>query len=265
MAYDDAVRELYQVPLSQFVAERKRLAGELKAQGDASGAKRLLERKRPTVSAWVVNQLYWHARDAFDEMLATAEQLRRGHLAASADHREAIAKLRQRAAALLEDSGHAASESTLRRVTTTLSALAASGGFDPDPPGALAADRDPPGFEAIGIPSAPVEAAAAATPTPGANKAALAAARTAHEADAEQRRQEELAQRQRAEQERARRRAERHRLETELRDARAEIETRERTVRELEEQLARARREIEEARATIETLTGKLAALADDA
>ena len=85
MAYDDAVRELYQVPLSQFVAERKRLAGELKAQGDASGAKRLLERKRPTVSAWVVNQLYWHARDAFDEMLATAEQLRRGHLAASAE------------------------------------------------------------------------------------------------------------------------------------------------------------------------------------
>ncbi len=57
--------------------------------------------------------------------------------------REALATLRGRAATLLTESGHGATESTLRKVTTTLSALAANGGFDPDPPGALGADREP--------------------------------------------------------------------------------------------------------------------------
>jgi DNA repair exonuclease SbcCD ATPase subunit len=140
----NAVAELYQVPLEQFVAERKRLAKE-------SGDKSLLERRKPSISAWVVNQLYWHARDAFDRMMETADQLRKGKLDADKPHRDAIAKLRQRASTILEDAGHAASEGVLRRVTTTLSALAAAGGWEPSEPGALAYDLDPPGFGALGI------------------------------------------------------------------------------------------------------------------
>ena len=148
----NAVAELYQVPLEQFVAERKRLAKE-------SGDKSLLERKKPSISAWVVNQLYWHARDAFDRMMETADQLRKGKLDADKPHREAIAKLRQRAATILEDAGHTATEGVLRRVTTTLAALAAAGGWDPSEPGALAYDLDPPGFGALGIAAlAPEEA-----------------------------------------------------------------------------------------------------------
>lgn len=266
MAYEDALQELYQSPLAQFVAERKRLAGELKAAGDAAAAKQLLERKRPTMSAWVVNQLYWHARDAFDEMLATAEQLRNGHLAASAAHREAIAKLRRRAATILEDAGHAATEATLRRVTTTLAALSASGGFDPDPPGALAADRDPPGFEAIGIPSTPLEPA----PTKPAHhgKHELDEARAAHARhsaeEAEARRREEMAEKRRAEEERKRRRAERHRVEAALRTAEGELVTRERAVDKLEKQLDEAREAVESAKQTIDELREKLAELAGD-
>jgi DNA repair exonuclease SbcCD ATPase subunit len=149
--FEDAVQELSQVPLPSFIAERKRLADALKADGDAKAAKQLLARKRPTISAWVVNQLYWHARDAFDDLLATAEKIRKGDLKASAAHRDAIAALRARAKRILEDAGHAAPEATLRRVTTTLSAIAVAGGFDPDPPGALAEDRDPPGFAAFGL------------------------------------------------------------------------------------------------------------------
>jgi len=38
MRYDDAVASLFQVPLDQFVTERKRLAAELKAAGDKPGA-----------------------------------------------------------------------------------------------------------------------------------------------------------------------------------------------------------------------------------
>jgi DNA repair exonuclease SbcCD ATPase subunit len=155
--FENAVQELSQVPLPLFIAERKRLAEALKADGDAKAAKQLLARKRPPISAWVVNQLYWHARDAFDDLLATAEKIRKGDLKASVAHREAIATLRARAKRILEDAGHAAPEATLRRVTTTLSAIAVAGGFDPDPPGALAEDRDPPGFAAFGLASGDVD------------------------------------------------------------------------------------------------------------
>ena len=148
-AFDDAVRALYQAPLAQFIAERKRLAAELRAAGHKTFAANLANRPRPSVSVWAVNQLYWHARDAFDAMLATAERIRGGEHGATAEHREAIAALRQRASTMLTDAGHAPTSSSLHRITTTLAAIAANG-FDPDPPGALTADRAPPGFEAMG-------------------------------------------------------------------------------------------------------------------
>jgi hypothetical protein len=162
MRYDEAVASLFQVPLEQFVGERKRLAGELKAAGDKDGAAKLAKLARPPISAWVVDQLWWHARARFEALFDTAQQLRDGKLDATAAHRDAIAKLRAQAAKILTDAEHGATEATLRRVTQTLSALAASGGWDPDPPGALSADRDPPGFEAVGISLAPPPEAHAA-------------------------------------------------------------------------------------------------------
>jgi hypothetical protein len=266
VAYEEALQELYQVPLTQFVAERKRLAGDLKGSGDAGGAKRLLDRKRPTVSAWVVNQLYWHARDAFDELLATAEQLRNGHLEASAAHREAIAKLRKRAAAILEDAGHAANDPTLRRVTQTLSALAATGGFDPDPPGALAADRDPPGFEAVGIPSAPdADKQPVEKPAPKHDgKRELAQARAAAQQDdddAEEKRRADMAEKKREEEARKRKAAERHRFEAALRTAKGDLEAAERKVKQLEKQVEAAQKDVAKAREAIDDLEAKLAEL----
>ncbi|HEU4732921.1 MAG TPA: hypothetical protein VFT22_33735 [Kofleriaceae bacterium] len=151
MRYDDAVASLYQVPVDRFVAERKRLAGELKAAGDKEAAARLMKLGRPPISAWVVDQLWWQARGVFEALFETAQRLREGRLDAMAAHREAIAKLRAEAVKILAEAEHGATEATLRRVTQTLSALAAAGGWDPDPPGALSADRDPPGFEAIGV------------------------------------------------------------------------------------------------------------------
>jgi hypothetical protein len=147
MAYADAARALHQVPLAQFVAERKRLADELRAAGDKKGGAKLRQLPRPSVSAWVTNQLYWHARDLYDEMMAAAAKLRDGDLGATAAHRDAIAKLRQRATAMLADAGHAATSATLHKVATNLAAISALGGFFPDEPGEMTADRDPPGFE----------------------------------------------------------------------------------------------------------------------
>ncbi|MBA3502630.1 MAG: hypothetical protein H0T65_19870, partial [Deltaproteobacteria bacterium] len=140
--YDEAVAALYQAPHGEFVNARKRLAAELKAAGDKAGATKLGKLARPPTSAWTVNQLWWQARDAFDALFESAEKLRGGDLGATGEHRDAIAKLRQHAQKILTDAGHGTTESTLRRVTTTLAALAASGGFGPDPEGALATDRD---------------------------------------------------------------------------------------------------------------------------
>jgi hypothetical protein len=150
-SYDDAVAELYRSAHDAFVAERKRLAGDLKAAGDKAGAARLAKLARPTLSAWAVNQLWWHSREPFERLLAAAVRLRAGDQGGAAERRDALAALKSRAASLLVEAGHAVSEGTLRRITTTLSALAASGGFEPDPAGALAADRDPPGFDAAGL------------------------------------------------------------------------------------------------------------------
>jgi DNA repair exonuclease SbcCD ATPase subunit len=150
-SYADAVQELYQSPQDGFVAQRKRLSAELKAAGDKAGAAHLVKLGRPTLSAWAVNQLWWQARAAFDALFASAERLRAGDLGAAREHRDALATLRGRAATLLAEAGHASTDPTLRRVTTTLAALAAAGGFDPDPPGALASDREAPGFGVAGF------------------------------------------------------------------------------------------------------------------
>ena len=287
MHYDDAVASLFQVPLDQFVTERKRLAGELKAGGDKDGAARLAKLARPPTSAWAVNQLWWHARASFEALFETARRLRDGTLDAAAAHREALAKLRVQAMNILTDAGHGTTEATLRRVTLTLSALAAAGGWDPDLPGALSADRDPPGFEALGagnVIALPVTPAAAPAPTPAAKPLApalpetgeapgtepddgaaqerrLAAEARARELAAAAARAEAAAALRRAEAERAKVAAERHRLEAALRTAQGDVAQREREVTRLERDLAAARGMVEQARAVAEGLAERLAQL----
>ena len=272
-SYDDAVTELHQVPHDAFVSERKRLAGELKAAGDKAGAARLAKLPRPPVSAWVVNQLWWHARDAFEAMLASAARLRGGDLGATGAHREAMGKLRARAAAILADAGHAGSEAILRRVTTTLAAIAAEGGFAPDPPGALGEDRDPPGFETMGIafPAAGTEQAGSeqvGSEQAGTEQTAAEEARRREAEEARRRetqearaRAEAAAERRRIEQEAARRRAERHRLEAALRTAAGEVERFQRDITRLRGAVAEAEDKLEKARAIAADLEARIADL----
>ncbi|HSN27156.1 MAG TPA: hypothetical protein VLT45_12750 [Kofleriaceae bacterium] len=230
MNLDAAIRELYQAPVDKFVAERKRLAKEL----DKADGKVLLAKRRPTISAWAVNQLWWHARDAFDRMMKTADELRAGKQV-DKQHREAIATLRARASTILGDAGHAPTEAVLRRVTTTLSALAAAGTWEPSPPGALADDLDPPGFGAVGL-SLPLPAPAAApkphhTPKSHAANVEHTAPKIDHAA--ERRAREEA---QRKERERAKKRSH---LDAQLAKAKAHVES-------AEEQLAKARDHVTE-------------------
>jgi hypothetical protein len=274
MRYDDAVASLYQVPVDRFVAERKRLAGELKAAGDKEGAARLAKLARPPISAWVVDQLWWQARDAFDALFDTAQRLRDGKLDAMAAHRDAIAKLRAEAVKILTSAEHAANEATLRRVTQTLSALAASGGWDPDPPGALSADREPPGFEALGISNELAlpaieerketharQPARAGHDDLARSRRDVAEAQRRKEREAAAARAEAAADMRRAETERARAAAERHRIEAALRTAQGDVTQREREVVKLERDLASARNMVAQAKAVVQGLEERLAHL----
>lgn len=255
--YDEAVTALYRAPLGDFVAERKRLATELKAAGNKDAAARVGKLVRPPVSAWVVNQLWWREHDAFAALLGAAARVKLGEREASQAHRQALARLRDVASQLLRDSGNAASETTLRRVTTTLSAVAASGGFEPDAPGALSADRDPPGFETLGF-------AAAAAP----DVKATPSVEAPHEDDtrrlaeeAEERRAAETERRRVEEAERQRRLAERARLSGLLHEANQLRDSRQRELSRLRAEVDAVDQSLKESQALITDLERKLASL----
>lgn len=288
--YDAAVAELYRAPHDDFVTERKRLAKELAAAGDKSAATVLAKLSRPSVSAWATNQLYAHARELFDELFESAARLREGDLEAGAEHRRLTAKLVARAAEILKAAGHGASEGTLRRVSANLAALAAAGGFDPDPPGALKHDRDPPGFDvlafgaSLGATDAPTHAAPAKHAGGKAHAGGAASkhpsAASAHDRDhAEREREREQAarakaeaarakaeaeaERRRAAEEQARVRAERRKLESALRAVKTDVERLTSERERLRSELKQTETELARASASERDLDDRLGKLPD--
>lgn len=247
-SYEEAVQALYRAPVEEFVAERKRLALELKAT-DPGAAKLFTKLPRPSVSAWATNQLWWRERDAFHDLFETSDRLRAGDLEATSAQRKATHRLVTLAGEILREAGHGASEATLRRVSANLGALAATGSFDPDPPGALKSDRDPPGFGALAGASFPERSAEA--PRAEGSKA------PAPPSDAEERARA-LAEKKRRTEEHARLRTERKNTEGALRAASAVIETRGRDRERLAKELAEVETELAQARAQVERLEARL-------
>lgn len=155
------VDRLFQLPLSEFTPARNALATTLKKSGDTDEAGRVKALPKPSLSAWVANQLYWRDRLAFDRLLAAGNQFRTAQAAQLAGkstdvrapldaRREALSDMTRRAADVLRESGHPASPETMRRIMTTLEALATYGGQTASAPaGRLTSDVDPPGFEAL--------------------------------------------------------------------------------------------------------------------
>jgi len=160
-AESDEVDSLFQVALMEFTSARNALAAKLKKEGRAEEAERVKTLGKPSVSAWVANQLYWKQRKSFDRLIAAGEQFRKAQSAQLAGktadlrapldaRREALAELTRHAASILRDTGHPPSPETMRRVTTTLEALATYGEQPGGPqPGRLTGDVAPPGFEAL--------------------------------------------------------------------------------------------------------------------
>jgi hypothetical protein len=251
MTYEEALSALYRAPHGDFVAERKRLSAALTQAGDKTSAGTLAKHNRPSVSAWVVNQLWWRERALLDALFASGARVRAGELSGAASHRQATAELVGKAAAILEEAGHSSSEATLRKVSANLAALAAAGGFEPDPPGALRSDRDPPGFE--------VMAAAA-----NAGHLAAGVAPKTRDGAAERARAEAAEKERRAAEARERARAERARLIAELADAKTTALELERKRDQQRSALTATEAELERFKARAINLQLEVSALTDD-
>src|SRR5579859_5053975 len=66
------IDRLYQLPLDEFTAARNALA---KGAGGDAGRVRALG--KPSVPAWIVNQLFWRDRQTWDALIAAAENARK--------------------------------------------------------------------------------------------------------------------------------------------------------------------------------------------
>ncbi|MFN8062736.1 MAG: hypothetical protein U0Q12_26525 [Vicinamibacterales bacterium] len=157
------VGSLFRASLAEFIAARNALASSLKKAGHADEAARVKAIAKPSVSAWIVNQLYWREQATYDALIAAGDALRRaqhGHLTGGAGGREslqAVSEARDRALAralgaaldLATSSGHGASADVRDRVSATLGALATYGSARADPPGHLTADVEPPGMSVL--------------------------------------------------------------------------------------------------------------------
>lgn len=198
---DDDVDELFKLPLAEFTAARDTLAKRLKKDGRGDDAALVKSLSKPSVSAWTVNQIYWHHRDSFEELLAAGQRFHKAQTSSFAGkvadmrgsleaRRKALTELSDLAASLLSDAGHNPSPDTIRRITTTLEAISAYASLSDGPSlGRLSQDVDPPGFESLAsfMPGAGAlrrSGSAAPKPAPlGSQQKTSAAAREAREAE----------------------------------------------------------------------------------
>jgi hypothetical protein len=147
-ALDSQIDQLFQLPLDEFTPARNALAKE---SGDAA----IKKLEKPNVAAWAVNQLYWHERQLFDDVIKTSAQLRTAHQqslagkkadvrAAEVFHGEAMRKAKAAVRQILEAAGSSTAESVMMPVAETLDALPTT-----DPPGRLTRPLRRTGFEAL--------------------------------------------------------------------------------------------------------------------
>jgi hypothetical protein len=157
----DEIEALYQGPLAEFIDARNRLAARLRQAGDADESARVKALPKPSAPAWALNQVYWHARQDYDRLIAAGDGLRALQQqmlgGRSVDPRDSMqerqAAVRQvvdRAARFLADAGQPVTDATRQRLNVTADALA-TWGSQPQGyvHGRLDRDIDPPGFAAL--------------------------------------------------------------------------------------------------------------------
>jgi hypothetical protein len=138
MNLDEAADQLYSASLDDFVSERARLVKELRAAGKPEDAATLAASRKPTVPAWVLNQLARRNRRDVDLLLDAGHRLREAQASAlGGQDREAFERaqktqsdvlrhLRKEAERLLKEERGGATASVLNQVEEALRAAAVS-------------------------------------------------------------------------------------------------------------------------------------------
>lgn len=154
------VDALFQGPLDQFIRGRDALAKTLRERGKAERAREIQSLRKPSLSAWTVNQLFfkgtaWSALEAAGRALKQSyggtRKSRGGATVhkAQRDLNQALGTLDDEARRILKKAGLRAGASTLERIGLTLRALALRAPSDDVEPGHLTQDITPPGIEAF--------------------------------------------------------------------------------------------------------------------
>jgi len=149
---DSRIEELYQGPLDGFTASRNALAKTL--TGDAK--KQVSALPKPLAIPWIVNQTYWHAREAYNELLAAGRKLRAAQVGAlqgrspdirgaSDRHKEALTNAMSEATQLAKAGGVQPQADALRRMFEAISTRASL----PVEHGRFVKPLQPTGFEAL--------------------------------------------------------------------------------------------------------------------
>jgi len=158
---EDEIDALFKLPLGEFTPARNALAARFRKAGQQALADAAKALPKPSVAAWVVNQLYWRHREPFDRLIEAGDRFRRAqstqqthNSAGVREHlearRNAQAALLRIATAVLHDAGSSGTRDMLRRVASTLEALATYGSLHDAPrAGRLAAELEPPGFDML--------------------------------------------------------------------------------------------------------------------
>lgn len=145
------IDRLYALPLADFVSARDDLARALRSSGERGAASAVKELRKPSSTAWAVNQLVHHHPQEWSDLLRTTQEIRRAHatgpqaLAAAIEARKAaLAAAVRTAEAVLSRAGGKVGASQIRRIAGSLEALAS--GAASVRPGRLVRDLEPPGF-----------------------------------------------------------------------------------------------------------------------
>ncbi len=156
---------LYATPLDQFTAARNDLAARLEAEGNKAAAIRTKQLKKPSISAWAVNQLGRTREVDLARLLKAGEALEEAQLAvlsgkpadfekARKEEGAAVRMLRAAAKEVLPS----ASAAVLDRIDQTLRVASTAEGRARLREGRLTEDLEPAGFEAFASFQAPAPA-----------------------------------------------------------------------------------------------------------
>lgn len=123
----DVVDELFGGSREQFMEVRTERAAQARAAGDRDLARRIAALRKPTVAAWLVNQLVRTSPDVVDALDSLAAQLADAHRHGSGDDLRAAGERRRELLRELENrirelAGGAPGDAVVTQVTTTFQA-----------------------------------------------------------------------------------------------------------------------------------------------